>query len=142
MPKFHLPRGSSSSKQHLLRHVSHQLYLISLSSNKGLRYIEHGAFLFPMVSVSGARVAHGASFHITNERKEMSAERTILENGIKLGGVWRDYHERSSTLEEENARLIVENTRLVEENMKVTAKHEEMVPFGPSLSCHVLPSHI
>jgi hypothetical protein len=72
----------------------------------------------------------------------MSAERTILENGIKLGGVWRDYHERSSTLEEENARLIVENTRLVEENMKVTAKHEEMVPFGPSLSCHVLPSHI
>ena len=43
-------------------------------------------------------------------------DRAILDNGIQLGGVFRDYHERVTKLESENALLIEENDKLVSEN--------------------------
>ena len=53
-------------------------------------------------------------------------ERSILENGIQLGGVFRDYHERVSKLESENARLVEENDKLVSENELRLTENEEL----------------
>ena len=47
---------------------------------------------------------------------------TILENGIKLGGVWRDYYDRTSSIEAENARIVKENEKLLEEKKELVSQ--------------------
>ena len=59
-----------------------------------------------------------------------------MENGIVLGGVWRDFQMKEEELKVENARLVARNIELEKEKLDLETGHSDLLlQFRSSASC-------
>jgi hypothetical protein len=56
-----------------------------------------------------------------------SKSEKVLENGIKLGSIFKDFHETSTRLEARNSELELLNESLVAENAHIRQQHDDLL---------------